>query len=235
MPDSIPNKATKSLASFAVPRAAIDALIDAEADAITIGAYLTLACHTDASGQFSTVGLKAIRENLGVNRIRAEKAVNKLCTIGVKVPAPEAPVAAPLQLAKKRKVSRATFAAPATVTIPLISTRETWRKKNGGELPDGPHDRAQVRHVLEMFGEPLDKRIWISSGLVRGNDLIERPLKQLKDCGDVAARLLLALHAGQDLDRWYGVPPHGFFRHSYKPADATHGQFRILFGTAIAS
>jgi hypothetical protein len=76
-----PRKRPSGFASFAIPHAAIDALIDAQVDAVTIGAYLSLACHTDKTGQFSTASLKAIRENLTVNRKRAEKAIQALCNI----------------------------------------------------------------------------------------------------------------------------------------------------------
>ncbi len=40
--------------------------------------------------------------------------------------------------------------------------------------------------------------------------MIDQPLRALKDCGNVAARSLLVLYAGQDLDRWYGIPPDKF-------------------------
>ena len=231
-PPITPRVTTSRPGSFAIPRAAIEALIEAQADAVTIGAYLTLACHTDTSGACSTGGLKAIRENLAINRGRAEKAIHALCTIrgtatAPKLTAPEVTPASPSRSQSKR--TRVPATAP---TLPLVSTRDAWLKEQGGELPDGPLARYPVRHILSMFDEPLAQRVWMGSGLVQGDPAIRKPLKALRDCGDVAARLLLAMYAGQDLDRWYGVPPQGFFWHYYTPTASNHGQFRILCASA---
>ena len=87
--------------------------------------------------------------------------------------------------------------------------------------------------MLPSFGEPLDKRVWFGSGLIFGDGedgFLPNPLKQLKHCGDVVARLLLAFYAGHDLDRWYGIPPHGFSWNYYKLYETTYGQFRVLRG-----
>lgn len=223
MPDSM-TKAASNHASFAVPRAAIDALIDAKADAVTIGAYLTLACHTDKSGKFSTVGLKAIRENLVINRARAEKAIDALCTIGGRIAPPEV-ISTPTPRSKRKRLQ------PQTPTIPLIHTRDTWIKDNGVNPPDGPNDRSLVRHILPTFEEPLEQRVWISNGLVSGDAVIEKPLRELKNCGDIAARLLLAMYAGQDINRWYGLPPHGFPWNYYAQGEGSLGQFRIVYAS----
>ena len=224
MPDPTPKKAASNHASFAVPRAAIDALIDTQADAVTIGAYLVLACHTDASGQFSTASKSAVQKYVGggkdrFNRGRSEKAITNLCTSEAKH-----------ESTQRSKSKRKLVIQPPTPTVPLVYTRNTWLEKHGGDLPDGPkgYDKAQVHYILPTFDEPLKDRVWIGSDLVYGTDLIELPLKQLKDCGDVAARLLLALYAGQDLDRWYGVPPHGFPWNYYTLGEGSLGQFRIL-------
>lgn len=211
-------KQSRGHASFAIPRAAIDALIDMQADAVTIGAYLTLACHTDKTGQFSTASLKAIRENLMVNRKRAEKAIQTLCNIQGKVANPVKTALSP----RSRKKNAESQVAP------LVSTRDTWLKLNGGDLPDGPHARAKVLHVLPTFNEDLKDRVWFGSGLVRGDDLIEKPLKRLKDCGNVAARLLLAMYAGQDMEQWGGVPPHGFPWQHYTLQEHPEGAIRVL-------
>ena len=67
-----------------------------------------------------------------------------------------------------------------------------------------------------------------------GNDAIEKPLKILMDCGDITARMLLAMYAGQDLDRWYGVPPLEFFWHYYKLEGMAKGRFHVLCASAPA-
>lgn len=80
--------------SFAVPHAAIKALLDARADAVTIGAYLKLAAHTEGTGQFSSASVTAIQNAVGggkdrFNRKRAADAIAKLCTIRAPIQAAE--------------------------------------------------------------------------------------------------------------------------------------------------
>ena len=211
-------------ASFAVPRAAINALLDAQADAITIGAYLTLACHTDRTGEYSTASLKAIREHLNVNRPRAKKAIAALCSIQAKVSAPTITAAAPKKRGKQSPPQ----------TAPIVYTRDAWLNLNRGTLPDGPNERFRIRHVLPTFDEPLKDRVWFGSGLVRGDADIETPLLDLKACGAVAARLLLAMYAGQDTDHWYGVPPDQFPWSYYTMKDETAGAVRVIYATSVS-
>ena len=206
-------------ASFAVPRAAINALLDAQADAITIGAYLTLACHTDRTGEYSTAGLKAIREHLNVNRPRAKKAIAALCSIQAKVSAPTITAAAPKKRGKQSPPQ----------TAPIVYTRDAWLNLNRGTLPDGPNERFRIRHVLPTFDEPLKDRVWFGSGLVRGDADIETPLLDLKSCGAIAARLLLAVYAGHDTDRWYGMPPDRFPWSCYENTSTISGAVRGLY------
>ena len=218
-----PQKFAKSSASFAIPRAAIDALIDSQADVVTIAAYLTLACHTEKTGRFSTAGLKAIRDNLSINRKRAEEAIQHLSGINAVFTAPSVHDDLPAKGGKQTKKEE---------SAPLVYIRDTWLRLKGGELPDGPHPRAKVLHVLPTFGVPLKDRVWIGSGLVRGDGMIDKPLKLLKDCGDVAARLLLAMYAGQDLDRWGGVPPFGYPWQYYKLEEETHSNIKVLYASS---
>lgn len=212
---------SNAAACFSVPRAVINTLIDAHADAVTIGAYLTLAAHTDKTGQFSTAGLKAIRENLGIDKPRAEKAVDTLTKLRA-APRP-ADTDAPTRPSSKKKMTLVPSAPPSS---PLVYPRTRWLAEGhppppGPESPQGRvprEDPRLVRFVLPTFDEVPQDRVWIDAALVRGDTLMERPLYALKNCGSVAARLLLALYMGQDLSRWYGIPPccGNFFEHQYR-------------------
>ena len=52
--------APKGPGSFCVPRAAVEALLDAKATAYEVCAYLVLAKHTDESGRYSPASISAI-------------------------------------------------------------------------------------------------------------------------------------------------------------------------------
>lgn len=177
-------EAAPSRQSFCIPRAAINALVEARADAVVIGAYLTLACFTDGSGRYSTASVTAIRKAMSVNRDRAQKAVADLMRISVKVGA-----------TKKAK------------PIALLYSRDKWIGDTGEVLPDGPVERAKILHVLPDFGEDLSDRVWFGSNLVRGFQSFRLPLKRLKDAGDAAARLFLLMQQAVDMSAWGGVPP----------------------------
>jgi len=47
--------------SFAVSHAAIKALLEAKADAVTIEAYLKLAAHPEGKGEFSSASVTAVQ------------------------------------------------------------------------------------------------------------------------------------------------------------------------------
>ncbi|MGC4099506.1 MAG: hypothetical protein QM706_20605 [Nitrospira sp.] len=218
------------LRSFAVPRAAIDALLKARADAVTIGAYLKLAAHTDASGEYSSASTTAIQNAVGggKDRFNRQRAANAIATLGNIRPTVDAP-----KNKRKRGAIDSTNPAHILPSPPLIYTREAWLRERGGELPDGPTERGKIRHVLSAFDESLVDRVWFGGGLVFGDGVdgwFPNPLQQLKNCGDVAARLLLAMYAGQDLDRWFGIPPHQFPWQYYKLSETSHGQFSLLRG-----
>lgn len=223
MEDTTPDQEKRSSgpSSFAVPRAAITALIEAQADARTIGAYLTLACHTEETGQFSTASIHAIRNNLNLNKERAEKVISTLCGIKVPLKGTNPAITLPPNRARKKVAD--------VPTVPLIYTRKDWQAHDVGPLPDGPHPHALIRHILPTFDEPLKDRVWFDTGLVLGDDDIVDPLLELKGCGDVAARLLLAMYAGQEMEWWGGVSPHTFPWQYYKLKDHIEGQIRVLY------
>ena len=217
-------------ASFCVPRLAIEALLDAGATAYEICAYLILAKFTEATGIYTTASVKAISTYTGGNKKAIEKAIERLLTIRAK---------------KTEKVSNGRsgkshdMIEKATDLGPILHTGEGWLEMTGEILPDGPTGRGAVRHVLPDFGEPLAERVWFGAGLVDGFGAFTKPMKKIKDGGDVAARLLLTMYAQTDMEAWGGVNPHTGPWHRYVPmgdgdmiyADTTlHGGGRMIFG-----
>ena len=201
-------RGTRGPASFCIPQAALNALIEARADVVTIGAYLTLACGTEASGEYSTWGLKAVRERLSVDRKRGAKAIAALGEIRARAPGGE--------------------------LEPLVVCREALLAA-GRTLPDGPTERGQVLHGLPGFGEALKDRVWFGSGLVRGFESFTRPLKTLKDCGSIAARLLLLMYQRNEMERFGGLPPFGdsVWKRYFINLDLTWGSFRMVHAVEV--
>jgi hypothetical protein len=197
--------------SFCIPQAAVKALLDAQADAVTIGAYLTLARFTDRSNVYSTAGTYAVRDYVGLNNAvrrggqptKAQKAIEALKAI---------------QVGKGKKA------------VPLVIGRDEWQRDYPDRpLPDGPSEKAQVRHVLPDFYEPLTDRVWFSNELVTGHKTFKTPLKKLRQASDDAARLFLAMQQAVDMVNWGGVPPDvGPWQH-YKPTlDFPQGNSRLI-------
>lgn len=200
---STDERGPRGAASFCIPHAALNALIEAQADVVTIGAYLTLACGTEAGGEYSTWGRKAIRERMQVDLKRAEKALAALGDI--------------------------TATSSTGESGPLIWSREALLG-TGLALPDGPTERSKVLFGLPTFGEALQDRVWFGAGLVQGFESFTRPLKTLKDCGSVAARLLLLFYQHSDMERFGGLPPWGSLAwQCYTTVlDEEWGDFRVI-------
>lgn len=197
--DGAPRRAS----SFCVPRAAIEALLDARANAYEICAYLVLAAFTDPTGQFSTASVTAVNRRTGANKVKGgpvSRAIDRLLTI---------------RATRHTKVSNGRAGKSHALLDheedlgPILINRVAWSEAHPDRhLPDGPGERAQVRHVLPDFGEGVADRVWIGKALVEGIGEFRQPLKALKNAGDVAARLLLWLYAHDDMETWGGVNPH---------------------------
>ena len=196
--------APKGSASFCIPKAAINALLDAGASALDVCTYLTLARATDATGMFSTAGPTAVRRAINANMDRVRKSLIRLQSIRavrtVSVP--------------KGRSGKSAATVKETIDLgPILMSREDFLKANPeAVLPDGPHDRAKVLFVLPFFGEDIAERVWIGSGLVGGVREFAQPLKALYHAGDAAARLLLTLYEANDMEVWGGVRPVGHGR-----------------------
>jgi hypothetical protein len=203
-PTTPTKSATLGPGSFCIPRAAFNALLDAKATAYEICAYLVLAKFTGECGRYSTASITAVNTYTGANKTKdgpIDRAITRLKTIRAK--------GATKQVSNGLKGGKHAMIEQATDLGPIVFDRDTWHRDTGEILPDGPTERGKVLHVLPDFGEPPADRIWFGNNLVSGIGGIDKPLKKLKDAGDVAARLLLAMYAANDMETWGGVRPIG--------------------------
>ena len=203
-PTTPTKSATLGPGSFCIPRAAFNALLDAKATAYEICAYLVLAKFTGECGRYSTASITAVNTYTGANKTKGgpiDKAITRLKTIRAK--------GATKQVSNGKSGKYHAMIEQATDLGPIVFDRDTWHRDTGEILPDGPTERGKVLHVLPDFGEPPADRIWFGNNLVSGIGGIDKPLKKLKDAGDVAARLLLAMYAANDMETWGGVRPIG--------------------------
>ena len=191
----------KGARSFCVPRAAIQALLEAEATTYEICAYLTLASCTDETGVYSTASLNAVMKATGSNKTIGgpiHRAIERLKTIHVK----------DVERVSNGLTGKRHQMVDKVIDLgPILFDRESWEATTGEVMPDGPTAFSKIMHVLPAFDEPVGSRVWIGSGLVYGIDTFTRPLKMLKDLGDLPARLLLAMYAAVDMPAWGGVRP----------------------------
>lgn len=220
-PDS---KEPRGTGSFCVPRAALNALLDSGATAYEVCTYLTLARFTDESGRHSTASISAVNRYTGANKTKdgpIDRALKRLKTIRAKS---VKPVLKKVSNGRRGKLHAMVdqWVSEVTDLGPILFDREDWFQSTGELLPDGPHERAEILHVLPNFEEPPEDRVWFGNNLVSGVGGFSQPLKALKNAGDVAARLLLALYEVNDMETWGGVRPvgagHGPWVH-YEPVD----------------
>ena len=77
--------------SFCIPRAALNALVNNQATAYEICAYLVLARYTDQTGCYSSASLHAVNRYTGANKTKGgpvDRAINRLKTIRAWGPRP---------------------------------------------------------------------------------------------------------------------------------------------------
>lgn len=203
--------APKGPGSFCVPRAAVEALLDAKATAYEICAYLVLAKYTDESGRYSPASISAMNKATGANKVKGgpvDRAIERLKQIR----------ATRTHRVLKKVSNGRSGKAFAMVDQwvdekadlgPILFERIAWQEQTSEILPDGPTERGLVRYVLPDFGEEKESRVWFGNNLVGGIGGFSQPLKALKNAGGVAARLLLAMYAANDMELWGGVRPVG--------------------------
>lgn len=185
--------------SFWIPKQAIDAFTTPSrpATAVDIVTYLVLARYTDETGRFSSAGIQAIVKATGITRKMAEQALMRLQQPWL------------LSMTGKKSIP----------THPLVLTATDWHAKSSEDIPERPTLRSQIRWVLNGTTCADDSscadedKVWFSNELVDGYGRFKSPLKRLKQCGDIAARLLLLMYSENDMEACGGVIPH---RSAYK-------------------
>lgn len=189
--------------SFCVPRRVVQALLDNQASAYEICAYLVLARFTDETGQYSTASLRAVNTYTGANKGKGgpvDRALTRLQSIRARSVA---------RVHNGRSGKSHAMIDKITDLGPILYSRESWFAETGELPPDGPTARSETRYILPDFGEDAADRVWFGNNLVSGVGGFGQPLKALKNAGDVAARLLLALYQANDMETWGGVRPVG--------------------------
>jgi hypothetical protein len=202
-PADTPQGAPRGSPSFCIPRAAIDALLKAQASALQVCAYLVLARFTDGTGIYSPASVKAISVRTGTGKKLVEKALETLSTIY------------------------------AGATPIVIDRAAWIKRQPDQVLPDGPTERGQVRYVLPDLGEPPESRVWIGASLVDGIGTFKRPLFGLKNAGSEAARMLLALYAINDMEAWGGADPRLGPWQRYEPDEAERDGINLNRGARL--
>ena len=192
-------------------------MLDSGATAYEVCAYLTLAKSTDESGRYSAASIRAVNTATGANKTKGgpvDKALERLKTIRAK---------SVKKVSNGKSGKSHAWVDQVTDLGPILFDRDGWLEATGELLPDyGPNAIKTIRYVLPDFEEPPEDRVWFGNNLVSGVGGFTQPLKALKNAGDVAARLLLALYAVNDMETWGGVRPvgagHGPWVH-YEPVD----------------
>jgi hypothetical protein len=204
--------APRGAGSFCVPRAAIEALLDAKATAYEICAYLTLAKYTDESGCYTSASISAVNKATGANKMKGgpvDRAIERLKLIRAKrsIAVEQTYTQYGKRHSQDKQVTR-TVQQDEDLG-PILFERTAWQELTGEILPDGPTERGLMRYVLPDFGEEKESRVWFGNNLVGGVGGFNQPLKALKNAGDEAARLLLVMYAANDMETWGGVRPVG--------------------------
>jgi len=193
-----PKKAPKvknGEASFSLPRAVVNALIDQKASIHQICAILVLSCFTDKSGILSSAGISAVHRYTGANKTAGgtlDRSIRELMKIHV-----------------FRKNTSGRSKKRLIDLGPILNDAESYYKQLGIEPPVPAHPRAEVKFVIPRFDEEDTERVWFGSNLVFGFGNFKKPLQRLLESGsDEVARLLLMMYAYQDMPGWGGVLPY---------------------------
>lgn len=82
-------------------------------------------------------------------------------------------------------------------------------------MPDG-QGKAQVRWIIEANADPQARRIWFPVKLIEGAGKWYKPLSDLRQCGNLAARMLIALYLHEDVCLYGGIDPTAAIHQTWK-------------------
>jgi hypothetical protein len=186
-------KKKRGAGSFRITMEAFQILIENKASAWQIGAYLCLARHTEKTGKFSTAGYKKIYESTGAS------------------PGSEKQPGVARRLVKE--LMELSCVSDNGICKLLYAPQE-WQEMTGEPIPETANKLYPISFVLNDFDS--GDWIWMANELVDGYGRFKHPLKRLKQCGDVAGRLLLIAYCGNNMEEFGGVQPQNFFYKSYR-------------------
>ena len=182
----------KGSGSFRLTREAITVLIENKATAWQICAYLSLGQHTDVTGRFTTASYRKVYEATGAS------------------PGTESQPGPARRLVKQLMAMESRM---RTNTNKLIYSPEEWTGLSGELVPQTQHRMFPVAFVLNDFNS--EEWIWFPNELVAGYGRFTQPLKRLKQCGDIATRLLLIAYSENNMIEFGGVCPTSYIYNRY--------------------
>ena len=194
----------KGAGSFRIPREAFTVLIESRATAWQICAYLSLAQHTDASGRYTTASYKKIYDSTGAS------------------PGTEKQPGPARRLVKELMAMKSNASKDGADR--LVYSPQEWTSVSGEMVPEVPNRLFPISFVLNDFQG--NEWIWFPNELVAGYGRFKQPLKRLKQCGDIAARILLVAYSENNMTEFGGVTPANFIYNryaSFKHEITSHG------------
>ena len=189
-------KKGKGAGSFWVASEAIEVMLCNGASASQICAYLVLAAHTGPEGQYSTAGIKAIRTKVGLGARMAKRNLTELEKMGWSQPSST-------RVDEVDWEHNPLIVDPKHVRVP--------EDEPGCERTE----RTKTRWYVNDYLAATDAKVWFGNGLVAGYRQFAHPLQRLKLHGDVAARMLLAMYAANDMEGFGGIHPSDTVHRNY--------------------
>lgn len=115
----------------------------------------------------------------------------------------------------ERAVSDLQTITPVHSNKRVLYTPAKWSHQQEELIPERPIERARIRWVINDYDAVPADRIWFSNELVDGYGQFRQPLRRLKQCEEVASRLLLKLYEQNAMEQWGGIRPYPNIYHKF--------------------